>query len=166
MTSAVVVEAKIFWWLLIALNALVGMLFTDMKFYKNKNLSFPKATGRLPPWLFGVVWTVLYILQAVAVMLRQFNSDNPLHAWSTSLTLYVVALCVGTLFMPVFFKFHQFFLSALIMFASWGLNLAVLIYFFDEHLVSAWLMLPTQIWLTFATIYFLNIWYLNEGKKF
>ena len=159
MTSAIIVEAKLFWWLLIGLvPGLVGAIFTNVKYYKlmTKPMNFT-----FPPWLFGIVWTILYALQATAVMLFQFNVDNPTNEWSVALTLYLVAFFVGNAFMPVFFAMRSMLLSAVVMFSAWGLHLGVLILFFEEHLVSGWLMLPTQIWLTIATFYFLNLWYLN-----
>jgi tryptophan-rich sensory protein len=163
MTNVLLVESKLFWWLLVGFAGLLGGYFMNRTFYV-KSVKQVKSLY-IPPVIFGLVWVVLYVLQASATMLRQFNADNIGYVWSLSLTLYVIALFVGVSFMPLFFKMQSYLLGFLSLVASWGLHLTVLIMFFQEYIVSGWLMLPTQIWLTIALFYFCNIWYINYDKK-
>lgn len=125
-------------------------------------------TLNIPPIVFGLTWIILYILQATAAMQRQFNIDNVGYEWSTSLTLFVVALFTGMSFMPLFFMLESFLLGFLALISSWALYFAAMILFFQEHIVSGWLMLPTLVWLSFVVLYYINIWYVTimEQKPF
>lgn len=49
--------------------------------------------------------------------------------------------------------------------SAWALYMTTMIYFFQEYILSGWLLLPTQIWLTFVIGYFMNLWYVNFSKK-
>lgn len=162
MTNALIVESKLFWWTLVGFASLLGGLFFRREFFKELK---PPKTLNIPPFIFGLAWFFLYILEAAAAMVRQFNSDNVGYNWSLSLTLYVVTLFVGVSFMPAFFLFRSFVFGMISLTATWALHLTVLIMFFKEYPISGWLYLPTQIWLTIAVFYFINLWYRNFNRK-
>lgn len=153
-----------FWYLLVLCASLVGALTSDGRRGKRyyKNLDLPQIAPE--SWVFGIVWPILYVLQASACWLLQDN--NASNAWSFELTLYVIFLGVSTLFSPVFFKLRSNLVAFVIMILSVGLGITVNYFFFANYLLSGWLFLPTNIWIVFATYLMLCIWINNRSDTY
>lgn len=125
---------------------------------------FNNYTSLQQPWfappaiLFSIVWTVLYILMGISCYLI-IESDST--EKNEALLIYGVQLIVN-LFWSIWFFVFQFYLFSFF----WILLLIVLVAimikkFYDISKVSAYLQVPYFLWLIFASILNLFVYFLN-----
>ncbi|WOO37509.1 TspO/MBR family protein [Anaerocolumna sp. AGMB13020] len=107
-----------------------------------------------PPWLFGVVWPILYILMGIAAYLIYITPAAPADK-QVSLFYYGAQLFVNFTWSIVFFRFQAYGLSVLVLAFLLVLVTFTMIYFFDLNRLAALLLLPYYLWLLVA--YYLNI---------
>ena len=147
----------LFWYFFVGTIGCFGAIFNDREYYLYK-LKLPKNAPR--PFWFGIVWPILYALQALACELYQYYNDV---SWDTTLTLFVVFSGVSGIFTLVFFYFKSLWISLFVMISATGLSITTCYYFFAESTtpVSGFLFLPTVLWIIFATYLMANIVALN-----
>lgn len=113
-----------------------------------------------PSWLFGPVWTLLYILMAIAVFLvweRGFQNKKV----RTAMGLFVMQLILNGLWTWIFFGAQQIFIAFIEIMILW-LAIAVTILSFRKiSFPAAILMLPYIVWISFAAVLNASIWLLN-----
>jgi translocator protein len=120
-----------------------------------------KPSFNPPDEVFGPVWTVLYILMAVAAW-RVWRSAD----WDTTrgpLTLFALQLAINLGWTVVFFGLHKI---AAAVAAIVVLDVAVLVTmlaFRSVDRLAALLMLPYVAWVVFATLLNVAIWRLNPA---
>jgi len=110
-----------------------------------------------PPWLFGPVWTVLYIMIATAawlVWLRRPRISAPLVVWAAQLAL-------NGIWSWVFFGLQRPGLAALEIVVLLLAIAVVTGMFARVSRTAALLMLPYLFWVGFATALNIAIWRLN-----
>lgn len=151
MTSALVLVA------FLAINAGVAVLGSTSTI---QNVDGWYAEAAKAPWsppneVFGPVWTVLYILMAVAAWLVwRERSRRPVRG---PLTLYVVQLVLNALWTPVFFGLYPLvgpaalWVAFAIILALDVLVLLTLLRFRTVRPVAGWLLVPYLAWVLFAT---------------
>ena len=129
---------------------------TTFKFKEPWYSTLVKPSFNPPDWVFGPVWTILYILMAIAIWNVWIKSKNINFVY-----LYFIHLFFNTTWSVVFFGFNQIELALI--------NLIVLILFivilFLKYKVisklSAYLMIPYFLWCCFAFLLNLNLMVLN-----
>jgi len=109
-----------------------------------------------PPWLFGPVWTVLYVMIAVAGWLVWRRTG-----WSSALTVYAVQLALNAIWTPIFFGFGQYGLALADIALLWLLIGATIWLFRPASRPAALLLIPYWLWVTFATALNFAIWHAN-----
>lgn len=114
-----------------------------------------------PGWLFGPVWSVLYLLMGLSAWLvwrdRGFRRAAP------ALALYLVQLVLNALWSWLFFAWHRGGAASLEILLLWALILATLLAFGRIRRGAAVLLLPYLAWVTFAAGLCLAIWRLNPA---
>jgi len=121
--------------------------------------SLAKPTWTPPNWLFGPVWTILYICMAVAAWLvwrkgGLVENRNPLG-------LFAVQLALNAAWSWLFFGFHlpgAAFIEILALLAAIA---ATTVAFWRKSLAAGLLMLPYLGWVGFASVLNLAIWRLS-----
>lgn len=118
-----------------------------------------KAPWSPPNWVFGPVWTILYIAMAVAAWLvwrRRPDGTRP------ALTAYSVQLALNLLWTPVFFGLYPA-LGTPALWIAFGIIVALavavavtVLYFGPISRTAGLLMLPYLTWIVFAAS--LNLW--------
>lgn len=117
-----------------------------------------------PEWapsafVFGPVWTVLYVLMAVAAWLVW--RSNGFRTARTALSLYVAQLALNALWSWLFFAWH----SGALAFADIILLLAAIIIttiaFWRKSRLAGLLLVPYLLWVSFALMLNYSIWQLN-----
>lgn len=125
--------------------------------YANLNKPFFNPPG----WVFGPVWTVLYILMAVSAgLVWQKGLGGP--KVRLAMGLYLVQLILNAFWTPIFFGLEMpllAFIDILLLLA--GIILAILA-FFRVSRYGALLMLPYLVWTAFAAVLNFSLWYLNR----
>ena len=113
-----------------------------------------------PNWLFGPVWTALYIMMAVAAWLV-WKSDAG-GAMRAALAVYAVQLVLNALWSLAFFGLHRIGLALIDIIALWVFILATVLFFRRVSVTAAVLMLPYLAWVAFAAVLNLSLWRLNR----
>jgi tryptophan-rich sensory protein len=109
-----------------------------------------------PNSLFAPVWTVLYVLIAVAGW-RTFERNGagfPMRLWWAQLAL-------NFLWSPVFFSAHRIGLALLIVVLLLTAILAFIAASWRQDRLAAWLFVPYAVWVAFASVLNGAIWQLN-----
>ena len=112
-----------------------------------------------PNWIFGPVWTLLYILMGVALFL--IWSQPPSLYRSNSLWLFFIQLLLNFLWSFLFFYFHKIGLAFVDIVALWIFIILTIFSFSKLSKKAAWLMVPYVCWVSFATILNGAIYHLN-----
>ena len=118
--------------------------------------SLTKPSFNPPAWLFGPVWTVLYVLIAVAGW-RVWQCDRtgwPMRLWWAQLAL-------NFLWTPVFFGAHQIGLALIVILLMLAAILGFIATAWRLDRVAAWLFVPYAVWVAFASVLNGSIWALN-----
>jgi tryptophan-rich sensory protein len=120
------------------------------------SLARPPATP--PNWLFGPVWTVLYVMLGVAGWLvwRRAGAARPLRLWGWQ-------LAANALWTPAFFGLHNPPLALAVILVLLVLIAATMRSFVRINRVAVWLMLPYLAWCGYATYLNVGFWWLNPA---
>ena len=113
-----------------------------------------------PDWVFGPVWTILYITMGISLWLVLRNGI-PITRERQSVILFALQMIVNLLWSLVFFGAHSIG-GGLIVIVILLLLVGATIYTF--HGVSkpaAWLLVPYLLWVCFATVLNAMIFLLN-----
>lgn len=120
-----------------------------------------KPSFNPPSWIFGPVWTTLYLLMAIAAWLV-FNAPAS-SARTLGLDFFLVQLVLNLMWSWIFFRKHSIGAAALEVSILWISIGATTIVFSQVSAPSAWLMAPYWAWVTFASILNATIWRLNPA---
>jgi len=121
---------------------------------------------RKPAWnppdrLFGPVWTVLYLLMAVALWrVWRMGWDHP--AVRSAVILFLIQLVLNVLWSAVFFGWKQLWWGLVEICVLWVFIMATVIAFFSLQTLAGWLLVPYAAWVTFAGILNFVVWRLNR----
>ncbi|GAA0877356.1 TspO/MBR family protein [Algoriphagus jejuensis] len=107
-----------------------------------------KPSWNPPSWLFGPVWTFLYVLMGIACYLI-WKSDFPRK--ETLLKLYALQLVLNTLWSPAFFGMKSPLLGLMVIVPLWAAIILCVIKFKKASPLASGLMVPYLLWVTFAT---------------
>lgn len=108
-----------------------------------------------PDWLFGPVWTALYICIGIAGWLVARRGERQL------VRLWWVQFVLNALWSPVFFGLHQVAVAAMIILGMWGAIAAFVLGARRRIVVAALLFLPYLLWVSYATALTLEVWRRN-----
>jgi translocator protein len=120
--------------------------------------SLIKPDWNTPSWIFGPVWTLLYLLMAVAAWLvwKQVG-------WRWPLRFYLVQLALNAAWTPIFFGAHQIGWAFVEIIALWIAILVTMLAFFRVRKAAGWMLTPYLAWVTFAAFLNFTLWRLNAG---
>ena len=120
------------------------------------------SPGWAPPgWLFGPVWTVLYVMMAIAAWLVW--REHGFREGRTALGLFIVQLVANALWTWVFFAWQQGALAFAEIIVLWCLIVATIAAFRRLNTLAAVLLIPYLAWVTYATALTCAMWRLNPG---
>ncbi len=112
-----------------------------------------------PNWLFAPVWTILYILMAIAAFLIYQKREH--FQAKSALIFYFVQLILNSLWSIIFFGMHNPQLAFFEIIVLWIFILVTLIKFYKIHRTAGLLFIPYLLWVSFASFLNLFIWLLN-----
>ena len=150
--------ALIAWVSLCFLTAWVGSRFTPGESY----LQLQKPSWTPPGYLFGPVWSILYLCMGVAAWLvwrrAGFTGARP------ALTLFVVQLVLNGMWSWIFFGMQRPGLAFAEILILWGMILATLLTFWRVSTAAGILFLPYLAWVSYAAVLNYAIWQLNKSN--
>lgn len=133
-------------------GSLIGINNVPGEWYR----ALAKPPFNPPNWIFGPVWTILYVLIAVAGW-RIWNAERT----GGAMSVWWLQLGLNFLWSPVFFTLNQIGLAFLIIVALLAAILAFIRINWHRDRTSAVLFLPYAAWVAFATLLNGSIWLLN-----
>jgi len=116
-----------------------------------------KPSWNPPPWIFGPVWTLLYLGMAVAAWLV-WRRGGQGHA----LRLYVVQLALNAAWTPVFFGAHQLGAAFIVIVCMWIAIFLTQRAFQAVSRPAGLLLVPYLAWVSFASVLNFTLWRLNS----
>ena len=112
-----------------------------------------------PSWIFGPMWTVLYILMGMALYFLTQMDERKLKR--KLLTLFVIQFICNFLWSALFFNLQSNFLAAVDI-TILVIVLTILLYHLWLHFrLVMWLLVPYYLWVLFATLLNYSIYFLN-----
>lgn len=113
--------------------------------------------GWTPPnWLFGPVWTALYLLMAVAAWRVWMVGGG-----GGALAVWAVQLALNFAWSLLFFHLRRVDLALADIFALWLAIVCTIVLFWRIDRPAAWMLVPYLVWVSYATALNASIWSRN-----
>ncbi len=144
-------------WIAVSMGAgLVGSGFMPGEWYA----SLAKPDWNPPSYVFGPVWTTLYILMGISAWLvwRKVGFSGA----KSVLALFLVQLVLNSLWSYLFFGLHQPGFALIEIVILWSVILVVTIGFWRISATAGIMLLPYLCWVGFASVLNLQLWRLNS----
>jgi translocator protein len=133
----------------------LGAFFMPGDWYAQLN----KPSWNPPSWIFGPVWTLLYVMMGVAAW--QVWKRGGFASQRRPLGLFLLQLALNAAWTPLFFGLRQPGIAFAEIVLLWVTLLATIISFHRVHKPAAGLLLPYLAWVTFASALNFTLWRLN-----
>lgn len=133
-----------------------GILWPPGEWY----LALVKPSWNPPSWLFGPVWTTLYLMIAAAGWLV-WRAGAP---GRRARALWGMQMALNALWTPVFFGAHEPLLGLVVITALWGTILAFLSASWRVSRTASLLFVPYLLWVGFAAALNGALWWMNRAS--
>jgi translocator protein len=120
-----------------------------------------KPSWNPPNWIFGPVWTTLYVLMGISLFLI-WKAGTSKETKRSALILFALQIIANFFWSFIFFDQHQMGLAFAEIIVLWLLILLTIFSFAKINKVAAWLLVPYISWVSFAAILNFTIWRLNS----
>ncbi len=120
-----------------------------------------KPSWNPPSWIFGPVWTTLYIMMGIALYLVWKNETVDAGIKRTAIILFAIQMVLNFFWSLIFFKQHQIGWAFAEIIAMWIFIVLTIFAFAKVNIAAAWLLVPYICWVSFASILNYTIWKLN-----
>lgn len=133
-------------------------------FFTAKNIplwysTLNKPSFNPPNYLFGPVWTTLYILMGISFYLVYQASRKDER--KKVVFVFITQLVLNFFWSIIFFSWQQPGFAAIEIIAMW-LSIAYMIYvYYPIHKTASLLQVPYLLWVSFATVLNISIFLLN-----
>jgi tryptophan-rich sensory protein len=121
-----------------------------------------------PGWLFGPVWTALYVLMGVAAWLvwreRPAGAGVDTAARRDGLALFLIQLALNALWTWIFFAWRSGAWAFAEIVVLWLAIAGTAMLFARIAAAAAWLLAPYLAWVTYAAALTLALWRANGDK--
>jgi len=126
-------------------------------------ISLVKPSFNPPSWVFGPVWTLLFLLMGWSLYLI-WQEKGLLHKkqWYSTIKIFSVQLGLNILWSYLFFFFRNPLAGFLEIILLWVFILLNIIYFYKLNKTAGLLLVPYLLWVSFATFLNFNLWILNR----
>ncbi len=144
--------------LTLGLGAGMGLLFGPGADFQ----ALQKPTWNPPGWLFGPVWTLLYVLIGASAWLvwreRRVSSSERRTAWMA----FALQAVLNLAWTPLFFGLHSPGLAFLDISLLWLAVLWTTVAFGRIRPLAGYLLVPYVLWVSFALVLNGTIWLMND----
>lgn len=123
--------------------------------------SIEKPSWQPPSWVFGPVWTTLYIMMGIAFYLVWKAAPGNRYK-KPAMIFWCLQLVLNFFWSYIFFNRHNLGLALAEIILLWIFILITIILFGRISKLAAWLMVPYISWVSFATILTYTIYSLNR----
>lgn len=142
------------------LAGFVGSMFTTPKI-ESWYAGIAKPSFTPPGWLFGPVWTALYVLMGIALYLV-WRKGIAAKGVKIALAVFLAQLVLNALWSYAFFGAESPLAGLVVIVALWAMIAASIAAFGPLSRTAAMLLVPYILWVSFATVLNASIYYLNR----
>lgn len=135
--------------------AAFGSQFTPGEWYA----ALDKPPFNPPSWVFGPVWSLLYLMMAVAAWLVWLRRDT--RPVTLALVVWLLQLVLNAIWSWLFFGLERLDLALYEMSALWLGILVCLVLFMRVRRAAGWLLVPYLAWVSFAWVLNFSLLRLN-----
>ena len=107
-----------------------------------------KPSFNPPDWIFGPVWTTLYLMMTIAIWNFWHNKNRNMN----TVYIYFIHLITNTTWSIVFFVFHNMVMALIVLIILIALIINLILRFKPVTMTSVYLMIPYLLWCCFALI--------------
>jgi len=138
----------------VILGGIVGLIISRFMDYNTLN----KPPLSPPGFIFGIVWTILYILMGISYGILDTKNlmDEKINK------IYYLQLIVNLIWPILFFVFKWRLFSAIWIILLVILVIKMIIDFYRKNKLSAYLQIPYLLWTIFATYLNIGVYLLNR----
>ena len=138
---------------------IIGSVFT-MPEVGNWYAGLHKPSFNPPAWIFGPVWTLLYILMGISLWLviKDGMSSRPVQQ---AVALFAVQLGLNLAWSIIFFGMHLIAVAFIEILVLFVFIMATTLAFKRINPTAGWLFIPYICWTAFASVLTGTLWLLN-----
>ena len=115
-----------------------------------------------PNWIFMPMWTLLYILMAVAAGLVWDKIKEQNDAVKKALLFFIIQLTLNAIWSYLFFGLKNPLLALIEIALLWLMIYETYLKFIKINKTAGYLLIPYMAWVAFAAILNASIWWLNK----
>lgn len=119
-----------------------------------------KPAWNPPSWVFGPVWSLLYLMMAIAAWRIWRQPDAPIRR--SALAWYFAQLALNALWSCLFFGLRNPGFAFAEVLVLWVALVVTLVKFARIDRIAAGLWLPYLAWVSFASVLNGTVWWLNR----
>ena len=119
-----------------------------------------KPSFNPPNYLFGPVWTALYILMGISLYLIIQSAKTD--ARKTALFIFTFQLVLNFSWSFLFFYFKWPGIAFIDIIILWIMIIMMILTFYKVSPLAAYLQVPYLLWVSFASVLNGSIWFLNK----
>ncbi len=141
----------------LSVGAIAGMFTSQAVPIWYASLNRPSFSP--PNWVFGPVWTSLYILLGISFFL--IWKENPSRERNLAIKVFSIQMLLNLAWSFLFFYFNLIGVALIEIILLW-ISIAAMIYlFYKIKPLAAYLNIPYLLWVSFATILNAGYYFLN-----
>ena len=110
-----------------------------------------------PDWVFGPVWTILYLMMTISIWLYWHTKNRGMN----TIYIYFIHLVFNATWSITFFAFHNMILALIVLMILIALIIILILRFKRVNYVSSYLMIPYLLWSCYALFLNFNLYILN-----
>ena len=116
-----------------------------------------KPSFNPPNWLFGPVWTLLYILMGISLYII-WNANGPVLA----IIFFIIQLILNFLWSLLFFSLRKPLVAFIDIILLLAMIILTAIEFYQISSIAAFLFIPYILWVSFASLLNFSVYSLNK----
>jgi benzodiazapine receptor len=143
----------------LSLGAIAGMFTSQSvpEWYATLN----RPSFNPPNWIFGPVWTSLYILMGISFFLIWKQEASKVR--NRAILIFLLQLLLNFAWSFIFFFFNLIGLALVEIILLWISIVMMLVVFYKIKPEASYINIPYLLWVTFATVLNASYYILNRG---
>ena len=145
----------------LAVGMLSGFLIRDAQ---SSYLALNQPPLSPPPIVFPIVWTVLYVLMALAAFRthRALKQSGELSRVRYLVFLYTLQLAMNAIWPQIFFHTDQYLFAFIWLLVLLAVLIVLQVLYYRTDKIACWMMLPYVLWTVFAGYLTIGVYLLNR----
>jgi tryptophan-rich sensory protein len=143
----------------ISLGAIAGMFTSQAvpEWYATLN----RPSFNPPNWIFGPVWTTLYILMGISFFLIWKQDAGKVR--NRAILFFLLQLLLNFVWSFIFFYFNMIGLALVEIILLWISIVLMLVVFYKIKPIASYINIPYLLWVTFAAVLNAGYYFLNRS---